>query len=221
MARSRSPQFRPASADDRGSSFVEVGAVTLVTAGIILAVAQSPIGETFHDSVREMVCLVEGPECGGETWTEVQRPEEPEEYVFTFPVGYYGGEVIGEGNARVAIEWALSKQGLPYVWGGTGPHGYDCSGLVQGAWRAAGVQIPRTTWQQQGALPPVSRDQLQPGDLIFFQTIPGPPPTHVGMYIGDGKMVHAGSPVNVTQVLGNPYWESRWVGAARVPQAAE
>ncbi|EOR70628.1 cell wall-associated hydrolase (invasion-associated proteins) [Thermobifida fusca TM51] len=193
--------------------------VTLVAVGVITAVLQSPVGEVLHDNVREMVCLVDGPECGGETWTEIQRPEEPEEYVFTFPIGYYNGPVIGEGDARVAIEWALSKQGLPYVWGGTGPHGYDCSGLVQGAWRAAGVQIPRTTWEQRAALPPVSRDQLQPGDLIFFHTMSNyPPPTHVGMYIGDGKMVHAGNPVNVTQVFGNPYWESRWVSAARVPQ---
>ena len=219
MVRSPATPPRSSARDDRGSSFVEMGVVTLVAVGVITAVLQSPVGEVLHDNVREMVCLVDGPECGGETWTEIQRPEEPEEYVFTFPIGYYNGPVIGEGDARVAIEWALSKQGLPYVWGGTGPHGYDCSGLVQGAWRAAGVQIPRTTWEQRAALPPVSRDQLQPGDLIFFHTMSNyPPPTHVGMYIGDGKMVHAGNPVNVTQVVGNPYWESRWVSAARVPQ---
>lgn len=191
--------------------------MTILAAGIITAVLQSPMAETFHDNVREMVCLVDGPECGGETWTDVERPEEPEEYQFALAT-YYGGEVLGEGDAKVAIEWALSKQGLPYVWGGTGPHGYDCSGLVQGAWAAAGVRIPRTTWPQRAALPPVSRAELQPGDLIFFHTMSGPPPTHVGMYIGDGKMVHAGNPVNVAQVFGNPYWESRWVSAARVPQ---
>ncbi|TDQ49246.1 C40 family peptidase [Actinorugispora endophytica] len=205
--------------DDRGASFVEVAVVTMLAASIITAVLQSPVQDTFHDNVREMTCLVEGPECGGETWTDVQRPEEPEEYEFTF-AGHYGGEVLGEGDAKVAIQWALSKQGLPYVWGGTGPHGYDCSGLVQGAWAAAGVQIPRTTWPQHAALAPVSKAELIPGDLIFFQTIPGPPPTHVGMYIGNNMMVHAGNPVNVTQVLGNPYWESRWVGAGRVPQKA-
>ncbi len=201
MVRSPATPPRSSARDDRGSSFVEMGVVTLVAVGVITAVLQSPVGEVLHDNVREMVCLVDGPECGGETWTEIQRPEEPEEYVFTFPIGYYNGPVIGEGDARVAIEWALSKQGL------------------QGAWRAAGVQIPRTTWEQRAALPPVSRDQLQPGDLIFFHTMSNyPPPTHVGMYIGDGKMVHAGNPVNVTQVFGNPYWESRWVSAARVPQ---
>ncbi|GLU47757.1 C40 family peptidase [Nocardiopsis ansamitocini] len=217
MARIPNTPSRDGSTDDRGASFIEVSVVTMLAAGIITAVLQSPVGATFHDNVREMVCLVDGPECEGETWTEIERPEEPEEYEFNF-AGYYGGEVLGSGEARVAIEWALSKQGLPYVWGGTGPNGYDCSGLVQGAWAAAGVQIPRTTWPQHAALPAVSKAELLPGDLIFFQTIPGPPPTHVGMYIGEGKMVHAGNPVNVAQVLGNPYWESRWVGAGRVPQ---
>ncbi|GAB3210205.1 C40 family peptidase [Marinactinospora thermotolerans] len=201
--------------DDRGAYFVETGVLVTLAAGIIISVAQSPIGDQFHDSVREMVCLVEGPECGGETWTEHDRPEEPDIYQYS-PATVWNGEIKGEGDARVAIQFALSQQGDPYVWGGTGPDGWDCSGLLQAAWRAAGVEIPRTTWPQHAALPPVSMADLQPGDLIFFQTIPGPPPTHVGMYIGDGMMVHAGNPVQVVPF--NDYWKSRWVGAGRVPQ---
>src|SRR5690606_39817458 len=102
----RSPATPPrASArDDGASACEEMGVVTLVAVGVITAVLQSPVGEVLHDNVREMVCLVDGPECGGETWTEIHRPEEPEEYVFTFPIGYYNGPVIGEGDARVAIE---------------------------------------------------------------------------------------------------------------------
>ncbi|MFC7329798.1 C40 family peptidase [Marinactinospora rubrisoli] len=217
MARYESGPSRTPPGDDRGASIVESAVLLSLAAMIIASVSQTPLGGMFHDGVREMVCLVEGPECGGETWTEHDRPEEPDIYEYNF-TGFYDGEVLGEGDARVAIEFALGQQGKPYGWGATGPNSWDCSSLVQAAWRQAGVQIPRTTWPQHAALAPVDRSDLQPGDLIFFQTIPGPPPTHVGMYLGNGQMVHAGNPVQVVQVLGNSYWESRWVGAGRVPQ---
>jgi peptidoglycan DL-endopeptidase CwlO len=101
--------------------------------------------------------------------------------------------------AAVAIEAALSKVGAPYVWGASGPNGFDCSGLTQFAYAAAGISLPHSSGAQSGLGRPVSRAELQPGDLVFFYS----PISHVGLYIGDGKMVHArtfGQPVAVTSV---------------------
>ncbi|MEY9210677.1 C40 family peptidase [Thermobifida halotolerans] len=222
MARSRARSPRR-SKGDRGTSVLETSVVTILAAGIVIAVVQSPVGDYFHDSVREMVCVVDGPECGGETWTEVERPEPPEEYRFNLTGLEWTGEVTGTGKAVAAIEWALQHASMntPYVWGANGPNAFDCSSFVQWAWRQAGVSLPRVTYQQQPALPAVpSIDQLQPGDLVFFNTnAPGPPPTHVGMYIGDGSFVHAANSrrgVVVDSLSG--YYLSAYAGAGRPPQ---
>lgn len=92
-------------------------------------------------------------------------------------------------KADKAVEFALAQRGKPYVWGGTGKHGFDCSGLVQTAWRKAGVQIPRVSYAQYRQIPKrVPKSELRPGDLLFFRGA-----GHVGMYVGDGKYVHAPS----------------------------
>ncbi len=99
----------------------------------------------------------------------------------------------------IAIKTALSKVGSPYVWGATGPDSFDCSGLTSFAYAAAGISLPHSSSAQAGYGTPVSRSQLKPGDLVFFYS----PISHVGLYIGDGKMVHArteGQPVAVTSV---------------------
>jgi cell wall-associated NlpC family hydrolase len=100
---------------------------------------------------------------------------------------------------QIAVNTALAQQGKPYVWGGTGPGGYDCSGLTSSAYKAAGVSIPRTSKAQSTAGVFVPRANLRPGDLIFFYN----PVGHVGMYIGNGQMVHSstyGQPVKVVPV---------------------
>ncbi|MCD1081564.1 NlpC/P60 family protein [Cutibacterium acnes] len=93
-------------------------------------------------------------------------------------------------RAQSALNFALAQLGKPYIWGGTGPTGYDCSGLMMASWGKAGVSLPRTAAAQYAAGTPVSTSDLQPGDLVFFY----PGITHVGMYIGDGKFIHASSP---------------------------
>jgi hypothetical protein len=94
-------------------------------------------------------------------------------------------------TARRAVEFALAQQGKPYRWGAEGPDAFDCSGLTWAAYRAAGVQLPRTAeGQLAGGGPRVSRDQLEPGDLVFFRTN-GPTRRHVGLYVGAGRMVEA------------------------------
>jgi cell wall-associated NlpC family hydrolase len=99
----------------------------------------------------------------------------------------------------IAIRTALSKVGSPYVYGATGPNSFDCSGLTGFAYAAAGIHLPRSSGEQAGVGRPVSRSELQPGDLVFFYS----PISHVGLYIGGGRMVHArtfGQPVAVTSV---------------------
>ncbi|MER5909849.1 NlpC/P60 family protein [Streptomyces sp. NPDC001982] len=93
-------------------------------------------------------------------------------------------------KADKAIAFARAQIGKPYVWGATGPDSYDCSGLTQAAWKAAGVDLPRTTWDQVNAGTTVSLADAQPGDLIFFYD----DISHVGLYIGDGMMIHAPKP---------------------------
>ncbi|MGK5529204.1 NlpC/P60 family protein [Streptomyces sp. URMC 129] len=109
-------------------------------------------------------------------------------------LGDIGGEVSG--SAEAAIAFAEAQLGKPYVWGATGPNSFDCSGLTQAAWRAAGVDIPRVTWDQVNIGTQVSRDALRPGDLVFFYS----DISHVGLYIGDGLMIHAPKPGDVVKV---------------------
>ncbi|MGY2079028.1 C40 family peptidase [Modestobacter sp. SYSU DS0657] len=112
--------------------------------------------------------------------------------------------------AGVAVQTALAQTGDMYLPGGSGPDRFDCSGLTQYAYAAAGISLPHSSRAQAQLGVPVSRSELQPGDLVFFYT----PISHVGMYIGNGQMVHAsvtGKPVAVTSVDKGGY-----VGARRV-----
>lgn len=93
-------------------------------------------------------------------------------------------------KAAKAITFARSQIGKPYVWGATGPDSYDCSGLTQAAWKAAGVTLPRVTYDQVDAGTTVSLSAAQPGDLVFFYD----DISHVGLYIGNGMMIHAPKP---------------------------
>ncbi|MBK1786228.1 C40 family peptidase [Prauserella cavernicola] len=107
------------------------------------------------------------------------------------------GPVTAPGQAaQVAVDAAMSVRGSPYGWGATGPSSFDCSGLTQWAYSQAGISIPRTSSSQSTYGQSVSRDQLQPGDLVFFYS----PVTHVGMYIGNGMMVHAPTEGDVVKV---------------------
>ncbi|MDA2814155.1 NlpC/P60 family protein [Nocardiopsis sp. RSe5-2] len=119
----------------------------------------------------------------------------------------------GNGNAQAAINFIYAQIGDSYSLGANGPDVWDCSSLVQAAWREAGVSLPRTTYDQVNAGTNVSWDQMQPGDLIFFYG----GPDHVGMYVGGGKMVHASNPSKpVAEVQLNDYYRQNFHSAVRV-----
>jgi cell wall-associated NlpC family hydrolase len=111
------------------------------------------------------------------------------------------------GAAAAAVRTALAQVGKPYVWGAAGPGAFDCSGLMQYSWAAAGLALPHSSGAQSGMGTPVSRDQLQPGDLVFFYS----PVSHVAMYVGNGDIVHAsteGQPVKVVSLASVPGYNS-------------
>ncbi|MER7176535.1 C40 family peptidase [Streptomyces mesophilus] len=93
-------------------------------------------------------------------------------------------------KAEKVIAFAETQIGKPYVWGAAGPDSYDCSGLTQKAWAQAGISLPRTTWDQVKVGTTVSVDNAKPGDLVFFYD----DISHVGIYIGNGEMIHAPKP---------------------------
>ena len=122
--------------------------------------------------------------------------------------------------AAVAIETALAQVGDPYVWGATGPDGFDCSGLTSFAYAAAGVSLPHSSRAQSSMGRQLGPNEaMQPGDLVFFYS----PISHVGLYIGNGMMVHArtyGQPVAVTSVAGYRFATRPAAGAAAASSAS-
>jgi peptidoglycan DL-endopeptidase CwlO len=109
---------------------------------------------------------------------------------------------------------AIAEQylGVPYRWGGSSPSGFDCSGLVMYVFAQVGVSLPHSSYAQYGMGSPVSRDQLQPGDLVFFDGL-----GHVGIYVGGGSFIHAphtGDVVKISSISG--WYASTYVGARRI-----
>ncbi|WP_460727944.1 NlpC/P60 family protein [Nocardia heshunensis] len=128
-----------------------------------------------------------------------------------FPPGFdrdtlLRGLVPGSGTSALAA--GLTRVGDPYVWGATGPDQFDCSGLVQWAFHQVGKNVPRTSQQQSDFGTPVAEKDLQPGDIVFFYS----DISHVGIYAGNGLMLHAstfGVPVQVAPMGSTPFHSAR------------
>lgn len=119
--------------------------------------------------------------------------------------------------AQRVLDTAAKYLGVPYLWGGTTPSGFDCSGFVQYVYRECGYNITRTTytqWDNDGTY--VSRANLQPGDLVYFGSSDSP--SHVGLYVGNGTMIHAPSTGKTIQYtsIDSDYYRSRFIGGKRI-----
>ena len=121
----------------------------------------------------------------------------------------------GDGTQSV-VAVARAQLGAPYEYGGSGPSGFDCSGLVAYAHEQVGVATPRTVSDQLRASEQVSRSSLKPGDLVFFEL--DDKPAHVGIYTGDGAFIHAPSSGGVVHrsTLERDYWRKRYITAGRL-----
>ena len=119
--------------------------------------------------------------------------------------------------ASQIIANAKKHLGTPYVWGGTTPKGFDCSGLVQYVFKQSGIHLPRTTAEQVKVGTYVAKSSLRPGDLVFLQNTYRQGVSHVGIYIGDGQMIHASSSKGVViSNLSSSYYEKHYHSARRI-----
>lgn len=141
-------------------------------------------------------------------------------YVSADYLSVYDGTIpeASEGGQAVC-DIAAQFLGVPYVWGGTSPNGFDCSGLVQYVYAQLGFKLARVADDQMKEGIPVSRDQLMPGDIIGFSSSGlGGYASHIGIYVGDGMMIHAphtGDVVKYTSI-NSDYYASRFAGARRI-----
>jgi cell wall-associated NlpC family hydrolase len=121
---------------------------------------------------------------------------------------YTGSIPAISGKAGTAVRYAYNAIGTPYVWAADGPNGYDCSGLTMAAWRAAGVSLPHNAAMQWDVVAHISRSQIKPGDLVFYNSL-----GHVAIYVGSGKIIeapNAGESVKLASVdIMSPYGYGR------------
>lgn len=120
-------------------------------------------------------------------------------------------------TAQQAAEYARGMVGKPYRYGGNSPSGFDCSGLVQYSYSRAGLPVPRTTRSQRQSSVAIGSQALRAGDLLFFNQ-EGQKSSHVGIYVGDGRFVHAPSSGKRVRVdkLDARYWQKHFAGARRI-----
>src|SRR5690606_36319096 len=125
----------------------------------------------------------------------------------------------GSATGSALVNYSMNYLGYPSVWATAGPSSFDCSGFT--SWvvkNVIGTDIGRGTWTQVAFGTPVGRNAVQPGDLIFHQNTYTAGLSHVGLYVGNGKMINAlneNSGVVITDITSD-YWESRWYGARRL-----
>lgn len=143
-------------------------------------------------------------------------------------IGYQTLDALRSGSRQVSrgsrsrylidniIQSSKRLQGVPYLWGGDTPQGFDCSGFTQYVFKQNGINIPRTADAQYELGVNVSYDKLQPGDMVFFTTY-APGPSHNGIYLGNGLFINSSSSRGVSIAsMDNSYWAPRYIGAKRI-----
>lgn len=127
-----------------------------------------------------------------------------------------GTSTASSSKANAVISTAKSLIGVPYVWGGQAPSGFDCSGFTQYVLKKHGISVPRTAAEQYTTGTSVSKSNLRVGDLVFFTTYKAGA-SHLGFYLGNGNFIHASSSKGVTiSSLSSSYYSSHYIGARRV-----
>lgn len=172
--------------------------------------------ETLYQETEEVEVEIEEPEPEPEPKKEpIQAEEQVKEKEEVNEDQQTIKKVESESmNHTGTVEVARSFLGTPYVWGGESPSGFDCSGFIQYVFQMQDIIIPRTVSDTWNFTQPV--DSPSVGDLVFFETYK-PGPSHMGIYLGDGKFIHAGESRGVEiSELDNSYWQPRYLGAKRI-----
>ena len=152
--------------------------------------------------------------------TRVATPSDGDKWVSTEAISVYQFEEdIPAPTGEELVQVGEQFLSLPYLWAGTSGFGFDCSGFTYTIYNANGITIPRDSSVQATHGTFINKEDLEKGDLLFFATNKGKGSVHhVGMYIGDGKMIHApntNSSVEIIKVFESTYWSSEYVGARR------
>ncbi len=172
-------------------------------ASIHSSIHQLQVQEAAHEEALRAAAVARLRAIAAEKAREAQAPP-------SFP---QLPPILGDGSGHPqAASIALQYLGVPYVWGGASPSGFDCSGLVMYVYAQLGISLPHLTYSQWDVTEPISTSQMQPGDLVFFDAL-----GHVGIYIGGGQFVDAPHTGSVVRIDSLADWGSSFVGARRVP----
>lgn len=142
--------------------------------------------------------------------------------MMTLAFGVFFTGIVGNHKAEASSNYRINAAiigqkyiGIPYKWGGTTTNGFDCSGFVSFTYKKTGKVLPRTSYEMYKRGKPVAKKNLQKGDLVFYSTYKKGA-SHVGIYLGNNKFVHAASKGVKVDSLNNSYWKSKYIGAKRV-----
>ena len=183
--------------------------------------ASAPATTASSEAAAEPGTPVDSPDVAEWTAQLIREQHAAPAHHEAHGLGKFASRILARTTtiARTLTRDALRFLGTPYVFGGTSTSGFDCSGYVQHVFAMLGVSIPRTADAQYYAGRKITGG-MKPGDLVFFQTyLPGP--SHVGIYLGNGKFVHASSHGVMVSSLSDAYWANRYRGAKRMIASAK